>query len=263
VRLWVLAMTSSARVSCRSPWRLSRCLAVPRARAQRERLRDRPGERGEILRHSLAANDAGVAEWMAGLPGLVLVAYEAGPTGFGLARLLTAAGVDCVIAAPSKLQRPSGDRFRCWGRQSIRPGWPCWDRYPRWVPGRVEEAARDLASAREDVRVDLMTANEASLEAAELTGNTHARRLLVEAAYLHRRPYNNASRDLRTRWDMAHEASRVGGHQGTYRLHRKWDHFEAGLKRRVVANVAVARELANWCWSLAAQIQQKQPWTDE
>jgi transposase len=46
-------------------------------------------ETGEILRQSLPANDAGVAGWVSGLPGPVLVVYEAGPTGFGLARLLT------------------------------------------------------------------------------------------------------------------------------------------------------------------------------
>jgi transposase len=34
------------------------------------------------------------------------------------------------------------------------------------------------------------------------TGNTHARRLLIEAAWHHRRPYNNASRDMRSRWDL-------------------------------------------------------------
>jgi transposase len=32
----------------------------------------------------------------------VAVAYEAGPTGFGLARALPAAGVGCVVVAPSK-----------------------------------------------------------------------------------------------------------------------------------------------------------------
>jgi len=42
----------------------------------------------------------------------VAVLYEAGPTGFGLARGLRAAGVRCEVAAPSKLQRPSGDRVK-------------------------------------------------------------------------------------------------------------------------------------------------------
>lgn len=95
------------------------------------------------------------------------------------------------------------------------------------------------------------------------TGNTHARRLLVEAAWHHRRPYTNASRDMRTRWDAADEASRVRGHKGNHRLHHKWEQFEARHKRRVIANVAVGRELAGWCWSLADAVQQEQPWTDE
>ena len=47
--------------------------------------------------------------WRGSLPGLVRVVYEAGPTGFGLARFLLAAGIVCVVAAPSKLQRPVGD----------------------------------------------------------------------------------------------------------------------------------------------------------
>jgi len=42
----------------------------------------------------------------------VRVAYEAGPTGFGLARRLTAAGVECVVAAPGKIPRAAQDRVR-------------------------------------------------------------------------------------------------------------------------------------------------------
>jgi hypothetical protein len=54
----------------------------------------------------------GVSAWLAELPAPVAVAYEVGPTGFGLARQLTAAGIRCVVAAPSKLQRPPGDRVK-------------------------------------------------------------------------------------------------------------------------------------------------------
>ena len=42
----------------------------------------------------------------------VKVVYEAGPTGYGLARHLLAIGIDCVVAAPSKLIRPQGDRVK-------------------------------------------------------------------------------------------------------------------------------------------------------
>ena len=35
------------------------------------------------------------------------------------------------------------------------------------------------------------------------------------------------------------------------RLHTRWAAFDARLKLPVVANTAIARELAGWCWSLA------------
>ncbi len=105
--------------------------------------------------------------------------------------------------------------------------------------------------------------SEHSLGGITKTGNTHARRLLVEAAWHHRRPYHNVSREMRVRWEAADERSRVRGHQGNYRLHYKWEQFEARHKRRVIANVAVARELAGWCWSIASEVQHEQPWTDE
>jgi hypothetical protein len=47
-----------------------------------------------------------ILDWMRGLPQPVAVAYEAGPTGFGSARTLDAAGFSCLVAAPSKLIRP-------------------------------------------------------------------------------------------------------------------------------------------------------------
>jgi transposase len=48
----------------------------------------------------------------AGLPGPVRVAYEAGPTGYELARALARRGVGCVVAAPSKIPRACGDRVK-------------------------------------------------------------------------------------------------------------------------------------------------------
>lgn len=48
-----------------------------------------------------------------------MVTYEAGATGFRLARFLTGHGVRCVVAAPSKLQRPSGDRVETDARDAL------------------------------------------------------------------------------------------------------------------------------------------------
>ena len=82
------------------------------------------------------------------------------------------------------------------------------------------------------------------------TGNTHARRLLVEAAWHHRKAYRPGL-TMRARWDQAPAAARARGHEGNHRLHHRWEVFTTRKKRPVVANVAIARELAGWCWSLA------------
>jgi transposase len=81
-------------------------------------------------------------------------------------------------------------------------------------------------------------------------GNTHARRLLVEAAWHHHRPYR-PSAALRKRWELAPAAAVARGHAGNHRLHQRWLSFANRSKTPVIANVAIARELAGWCWSLA------------
>jgi transposase len=83
------------------------------------------------------------------------------------------------------------------------------------------------------------------------SGNGHARRLLVEAAWHHRTAYRSPSAALRARWAAAPAAARIRGHIGNQRLHARWEAFTARGKRPVVADVAIARELAGWCWSLA------------
>ncbi len=82
------------------------------------------------------------------------------------------------------------------------------------------------------------------------TGNGHARRLLVEAAWHHRKPYRPVAA-LRRRWAAASPAARARGQAANRRLHARWARFDARGKRPVVANAAIARELAGWCWSLA------------
>ncbi len=83
------------------------------------------------------------------------------------------------------------------------------------------------------------------------TGNTHARRLLVEAAWHHAKPYRTPGKTMRDRWELAPAAARLRGHKGNRRLNQRWQAFTARKKKPVIANVAVARELAGWAWSLA------------
>jgi transposase len=118
------------------------------------------GQSGELCSRWLSGKTSEVVEFCAGLPGPTRVAYEAGPTGFTLARALGVAGVQCVIAAPGKIERPAQDKVKTDRRDAERlvrllmvDGL-----HPVRVPGTEEEALRDLVRAREDVRGDLMRA---------------------------------------------------------------------------------------------------------
>jgi transposase len=67
---------------------------------------------GEVFERRLGSDHGEILAWLGDLPGPVAATFEAGPMGFGLARCLNAAGIRCVVAAPSKLQRPVGDRVK-------------------------------------------------------------------------------------------------------------------------------------------------------
>src|SRR4051794_21796628 len=336
------------------------------------------GVTGEVFRQRLVPREDVVIDWVRGLPGPVAATYEAGPTGFGLARAFAAAGIRCEVAAPSKIIRPSGDRVKTDARDAVLLA-----RLLRLdeivavrVPTVAQEAARDLVRAREDVRVDLMrirhrisklllrhghvyfggeawtgkheqwldqirfsgperagtqAAYDADREALTLTllrrqrldaqiaalaadseftpvtrrlcclrgiseltgfalaveigdwdrftgasigaylglvpgehssggsrhqlgitktGNSHVRRLLVEAAW-HHQPGYRIGTTMRARWAQAPAAAQARGHAGNLRLHDRWTQLATRKKKHTVACVAIARELAGWCWSLA------------
>ena len=336
------------------------------------------GVTGELIQAKLTPSHEHIRSWVQDLPGPVAVTYEAGPTGFGLHRHLSAAGVRCLVAAPSKLHKPSGDRVKTDAKDAVHLA-----RLLRLdeitavaIPSVDQEAARDLVRAREDCRGDLMRARhrlsklllrrgivyydgdawtgkhdawlrhkalpqlsdratrlafdsdydtvlvtkarrdrlDAAIEemaadseftplvrrlgclrgvstltgfalAVEIgdwhrftgntigsfvglvpseyssgtsrvlgsitkTGNTHVRRLLVEAAWHHRARYV-VGKTMRDRWDLAPAAARARGDEGNRRLHQRWVKFIDRKKKPTIANVAIARELAGWCWSLA------------
>ena len=337
---------------------------------------------GEVIERRLAADPAGVIGFVTELAvdhGPVLVTYEAGPTGYGLARGLLAAGHRCLVAAPSKLLRPAGDRVKTDAKDAVLLA-----RLARnddivavTIPTLAQESARDLVRARDDARAALMAArhrlsklllrhghvydgdawtgrHEAwlrrtriehlaagragtlaafddaydavthalarrdRLDAAILTlaedseftavtrrlcclrgistttgfalavelgdwhrltgasigaylglvptehssgesrsqggitktGNSHARRLLIEAAW-HHQPRYAPGKTMQDRWAKASAAAAARGDAGNRRLHHRWTVLAAHRKRHTVANTAIARELAGWCWSLA------------
>src|SRR5450759_6011341 len=115
---------------------------------------------GEMFRARLGPQPEAVLGWLRELPGPVAVVDEAGPNGYGLARFLTDHNIRCVVAAPSKLQRPSGDRVKPDAKdaQPLARLLRLDQLTPVVVPTVAQEAARDLVRAREDVRGDLMRA---------------------------------------------------------------------------------------------------------
>ncbi len=333
-------------------------------------------ETGRVERARLCPDHGEILDWLHRLRGPVRVAYEAGPTGFGLARALAAAEIDCVVAAPSKLIRPSGDRVKTDARDAahlsrlLRLG----EITAVTVPEADVEAVRDLVRAREDARADLMrvrhrlsklllrhgrvysggqawngvhetwlrrqrfddshttaafehhfdavlsaTAARDRLDEQIVTiaasprwadtvdrlgclrgisalhrigavggdrgldpvhrvldrrlcrpgsyrvllghlagsGLDHqsrqcSRTPIVDRGGLHHRAaYRNPGPTMRARWAKVEPALKARGHAGNRRLHQQWCRFNERKKHHVVANVAVARELAGWCWSLA------------
>lgn len=336
------------------------------------------GVTGELFQTKLTPSYEHIGSWLEQLPGPVAVAYEAGPTGFGLYRHLRASGVRCEVVAPSKLQKPAGDRVKTDAKDAIHLArlLRIDEITPVAIPTVDQEAARDLVRSREDCRGDLMASRhrlsklllrhgivyyggkawttkhdqwlrtealpalstratrmafdsgyetvlatkarrdrlDAVIEemaadseftpvvrrlgclrgigtltgfalAVEIgdwrrftgntigsfvglvpsehssggtrsqgsitkTGNGHARRLLVEAAW-HHRPRYRIGATMRARWDLAPAAARVRGDEGNRRLHQRWVTFIERKKRSTTADVAIARELAGWCWSLA------------
>lgn len=121
---------------------------------------------GEVTRASFPYDPAAVAEWALTFEAPRAV-YESGVTGFHLCRALRALGLDCVVGAVSRMQRPSADKRRKTDRRDA-------EFLARLLATRnvVEvdapdeecEAARDLSRAPEDEREDLQRARQRLLK---------------------------------------------------------------------------------------------------
>src|SRR5207302_11057772 len=76
--------------------------------------------------------------------------YEAGPCGYGLHRLLTGYGHECVVVAASLIPMKAGDRVKTDRRDALmlaklhRAG----ELTTIWIPDAAHEAMRDLVRAR-------------------------------------------------------------------------------------------------------------------
>jgi transposase len=99
---------------------------------------------------------------------------------------------------------------------------------------------RELASWLGITPSEYSSGDQQHREHITLSGNRHARRLLIEAAWHHRhpprRPKTGPEPDERA-W------------QAQVRLHHRYRHLTEHGKRTTVANVAVARELVGFLWA--------------
>ncbi|WP_066832040.1 hypothetical protein [Collinsella ihumii] len=64
---------------------------------------------GEVVQRSFGTDAGEIAAWIKGFDEPRAV-YESGPTGFALCRELRALGVDCVLGAVSRMQKPAAEK---------------------------------------------------------------------------------------------------------------------------------------------------------
>jgi transposase len=90
----------------------------------------------------------------------VVAVYEAGPTGFGLARCGAERGIDVRVVAPGSIPKPAGDRVKTDRRDAIRLVRLLAAGELRFVfvPTVADEQFRDLVRCIEDARGDLTRA---------------------------------------------------------------------------------------------------------
>ena len=112
---------------------------------------DRLGaDRESIRRHLARLGDTGP----------IWACYEAGPTGYELARFLRSLGVRCEVVAPSLIPVAPSDRVKTDRRDARRLARLCraGQLVAVNVPSPAEEAVRDLCRARADMVIDRVRA---------------------------------------------------------------------------------------------------------
>lgn len=111
----------------------------------------------KTISHDLHAVEKLVKELRDGGRYALRFCYEAGPTGFVLARRLKAWGIECLVISPTHIPKASGDKVKTDRRDAIklakhlRSG----DLKGIHIPDESDEAVRDLCRARTDAVEDL------------------------------------------------------------------------------------------------------------
>ncbi len=115
---------------------------------------------GEVRSRKFPGRPHEVMPWLMELPGPVRAVYEAGPTGYGLARRARSAGIAMAVCAPGMVAKGPGARVKTDKRDALKLArlHAAGQLVSVHVPDMDHEQLRDLARCREDIRGDLMRA---------------------------------------------------------------------------------------------------------
>ena len=161
-------------------------------------------------------------------PRALRACYEAGPTGFELARLLSSMGVGCEVIAPSLIPRAPGDKVKTDRRDCRRLArlHRAGELVAVRIPTVGEEAVRDLCRTRADMVQDL----------------TRARNRLGKFLLRHGRPWRGSS--TRT---QAYQAWLRSQRFDQPAMAQTFGHYLAVVEVRNQALDAVEADLVGWC----------------
>jgi transposase len=115
---------------------------------------------GELTTRRVVGRPHELLPWLRGVARPARAVYEAGPTGYGLARRARADGIEIEVCAPGRTERRPGDRIKTDKRDAIRLArlLAAGELALVTVPSLEREQLRDLVRCREDIRADLMRA---------------------------------------------------------------------------------------------------------
>jgi len=160
-------------------------------------------------------------------PARLRACYEAGPTGYELARQLHGLGVACEVIAPSLIPTAPGDRVKTDKRDCRRLArlYRAGELVAIRIPTVAEEAVRDLCRARADMIID----------------QTRARHRLGKFLLRHGRVWRDGDN-----WTLKHQAWIAAQRFDEPALNVTFDHYRATLDARVAAVTAIEADLVGW-----------------
>ncbi len=178
----------------------------------------------------LSADDESVRRLIARFsdPAGVWACYEAGPTGYELARMLRSAGMRCEVIAPSLIPTAPGQRVKTDKRDARRLAllFRAGQLTSVRVPTPAEEAVRDLCRARADMVIYL----------------TRARHRLGKFLLRHGRVWRDGDN-----WTLKHAAWIRQQRFDERALNETFAHYQATLTGRKAAVDAIEADLMPWC----------------